>query len=71
MLRADFPHRIRGGSGLGGHGFPLRCQLGQTEIQYFRVASFGDKNIGRFDIAVDDAFPVGRVERIRNFDGRG
>lgn len=30
--------------------------------------AFRDKNIGRFDVAMDDSFYVGSVERINNLD---
>ena len=33
------------------------------------MAAFCDENVGWLDIAVDDAFAVGGVERVGNFDG--
>jgi hypothetical protein len=47
----------------------FQCQLGRTEIQYFRVPSLDYEDVRWFDIAVDDASPVSRVERVHNFDG--
>src|ERR1700693_6512740 len=44
-------------------------KLGQTEIQDVRVASFGYNDVGRLDVAVDDAFRVGDIERVCNFYG--
>ena len=34
------------------------------------MSAFGHKNVGRFDVSVNDAFRMRRVERIRNFDGQ-
>jgi hypothetical protein len=42
----------------------------QTEVQNLRVAAIGDEDVGRLDIAVNDAFCVGRIERISNFESR-
>src|SRR5262249_28748456 len=61
VLRAHSPHRIRGEGGPRGHRFPLRCQLGQSEIQYFRVPSFGYEDVGWFGVAVDGALRMCRV----------
>jgi hypothetical protein len=33
------------------------------------VPSFCDEDVGWFDVAVNDALPVGRIESVRNFDG--
>ena len=35
----------------------------------FGVAPLGDENIGRLDVPVDDAFRVGGVESVSNFNG--
>ena len=45
-----------------------RCQLCQTEIQNFGVPALGDKNVGRLDVAMDDAFRVRRIERVGNLN---
>src|SRR6202000_2509005 len=42
--------------------------LGQTEIQDFGVATRGDKNVRRLDVAVDYAGGMGGIERVGNCD---
>jgi len=44
--------------------------LSQTEIKNLGVPALGDKNIGGLDIAVNDAFAVSGVERVRDFDSQ-
>jgi hypothetical protein len=51
-----------------GHSFPLRCQLGQTEIQNLCVPSFCYEDVGWLDVAVDDAFSVSRIKSFRNLN---
>ena len=34
------------------------------------ACALGDKDVGRLDVPMHDAFAVGGVERIRNFDGK-
>ena len=50
----------------------LRCEadLRQPEIQNLGVAALGDENVGGLDVAVDDAFGVGGIERVGNLDGQ-
>ena len=45
--------------------------LGQAEVQNLGVAALGHKDVGWFDVAVNDAGGVGRFKRIGNFDGNG
>ena len=42
--------------------------LGQPEIQNLGMAALADKDVGGFDVAVDDALGVGGVERVRDLD---
>ncbi len=42
--------------------------LRQTEIQNLGVPAIGDEDIGRLDIAVNDALGMRRVQRIGNFN---
>src|SRR5208282_396095 len=44
--------------------------LGQTEIQNLGVAAFGNKNIGGFDVTMNDPLGVGGVECVRNLDSQ-
>src|SRR5580765_2439407 len=55
---------VRGADGLSG-------KFGQAEIENFGVAAVGDKNVGRLDVAVNDAAGVSGVQSISNFDGQG
>jgi hypothetical protein len=41
-------------------------QFRQAKIQNLSVISLRDKDVGRFDIPMNDARGVGRVQRIRN-----
>ncbi len=43
-------------------------KFGEAEVENFSVATFCDKNIGGLDVAVDDVFLMGSVERIGDFD---
>ena len=42
----------------------------QPKIQNLGVSALGDEDVGRLDVAVDDAFGVGGVERVGNLDGQ-
>ena len=49
-----------GGEGVaGGAG-----DFGQSEVEDFGVTPLGDENIGRLDVAVDDALDVGGVKSV-------
>src|SRR5580698_2845747 len=59
-----------GESGGGGFGFGARSgDFSQAEIENLGVAAFGDEDVGRLDIAVNDALSVGGIEGIGDFDG--
>ncbi len=47
-----------------------RRQFGEPEIQNLGVPSFGHKDIGGLDVAVNDTFAVRGIERIRDFNGQ-
>src|ERR1700693_292754 len=42
--------------------------LGKAEVENFGVAAFSDKNIGGLDVAMDDSFAVGSIERVGDVD---
>ena len=60
-----------GRAGLDRIGF-AGDDFGQAEVQHFGASALGDEDVGRLDVAVDDAFAVSVVERIgdgdRNFE---
>ena len=42
--------------------------LGETEIENFGVAAISDEDVGGLDVAMNDAFRVGGVERVGDLD---
>ena len=48
--------------------FGLGYYLGESEIQNLRHSAAGDEYIGRLDVAVQDSFDGGTVQRICNLD---
>ena len=46
----------------------LRSELCQTKVQHFGLPPPRNKNIRRLDVPVDDAFRMGRVQRIRDLE---
>jgi hypothetical protein len=59
---------LSGGAGVEARRTCARREFGKAEIQYLGVTAFGDEQVRGFDVAMNDAFAMGRVERIRNFD---
>ena len=45
-----------------------RIDLGQPEIQHLGVTAPGQEDVGRLDVAMDDALGMRRVQRIRHLD---
>src|SRR5438094_4781676 len=43
-------------------------KLGETKIEDFDGAAFGDENVGGLDVAMDDALFVGRVKSVSELD---
>ena len=43
-------------------------KLGETKIEDFDGAAFGDENVGGLDVAMDDALLVGRVKSVGELD---
>src|SRR5580698_4146913 len=46
----------------------VEVQLGDAKIGYFRVTFFGQQNIGRLKITVNNALPVRTIKCLREFD---
>src|SRR5208282_1176382 len=46
------------------------CDFCQPEIQNFGVAALGHENVRGFDVAVNDSFSVGGIERVGHFYGQ-
>ena len=82
VLRTSRRHPQRSARAIGSQLLRLLSQRGigirsclclllrQTEIQNFGVPALGHKYVRRLDVSVDDAFPVRRVESLRNLDGQ-
>ena len=45
-----------------------QTDLCQPKVQNLGVSTLGDKDVGGFDVAVDDTFGVGSIERVGNLD---
>src|SRR5262249_54875561 len=54
--------------GDAGAGGSFVGYFGEAEIEDFGVAAAGDENVGGLDVAMDDAFGVSGIERVRDFD---
>ena len=53
-------------AGRTGRNYDLR----QPKVENLGVSALGDKDVRRLDVAVDDAFGVGGVERVGDLDPR-
>ena len=76
LLGRHIAHRAHDGSRLGWMGhcriFARGCPAGlfcQAEIQNFYPAVFGEKDVVRLQVAVNDAFFVRGRQSLRNFNG--
>jgi hypothetical protein len=47
----------------------LTGELGETKVDDLNLVAIGDEDVGRFDIAVDDAGLVGGLQRLGDLDG--
>ena len=59
--------RCRGIRRLGGRPRQRR-QLRETKVEHLGLSAPGDEDVGRFDVAMDDACRMGRVERVGNLN---
>jgi len=41
-----------------------------SEIQYLDLAPLGQEDVGGLDVAMDDAFGMGRIQRVGNLDAQ-
>ena len=48
----------------------LGGQFRQPKVENLRVPTLGDEDVRGFDVAVNDALGVGRIQCIRNLDGK-
>jgi hypothetical protein len=46
------------------------AHLGQAKVENLGVPSIGDEDVGRFNIAVNDAFGMGRIESVGDVDAK-
>ena len=51
----------------GRHPVAIQRRPRQPEIEQLGVAAFGDEDVGRLDVAVDDPLGVGGFERVGEF----
>ena len=51
-----------------GRGTACRHDLGQAEVENLGVTAFGHKDVGRLDVAMDDALAVRGIQRVGDFN---
>src|SRR5262249_61563080 len=61
----------KSGLSLTGKGWGAEIKLGKTEVKNFGVTTPGDENVSRFDVAMNDALGMCRIERFRHVNGQG
>jgi len=61
-------HCLHGGWGGGVQRSARRHHFRQPEVEHFGMAPLGNKYVRGLDVAVDDAFGMGGIKRIRNLD---
>ncbi len=44
------------------------CDFGQPKVENLRRSALGHKDVGRLDVAVNDALGVRRVQRVRDIN---
>ena len=59
-----------GGERLSGFRTPT-CHFDETKVENLGVTSLGHKDVGRLDVAVDDALAMCCIERVSDFDSDG
>src|SRR5262249_16406100 len=52
----------------GGRAECCSGDFSEAEVENFGVAAFGDEDVGRLNVAMNDAFGVGGVKRVGDFD---
>ena len=56
--------------GIGRRRMPLRAHhFCQAKVQHLHLLTFGDEDVRRLDVAVDDPLAVGRVQCVGNLNG--
>ena len=46
-------------------------QLGQSEVEQFGLPAFGDDDVGRLDVAVNDVLFVRSIQSVGELNGQG
>ena len=62
--------QVEGRSGRFYSFFRIPRDFGQAEVENFSNPAVGDEDVGRLDVAMNDAFGVGGVECVGDLDGQ-